>query len=89
MRAATGDIPDIAHVNAGDVESLSASGQLLDVAEYVKDTGYADKMTESAKGTEVYDDGKTYIFPDSGASILPHYNKKVFEDNNIKVPGKL
>lgn len=86
-RAATGDMPDIAHVNAGDVESLSASGSLLDVAEYVKDTGYADKMTESAKGTEVYDDGKTYIFPDSGASsILLYYNKKVFEDNNIKVP---
>ena len=39
-RAATGDMPDIAHVNAGDVESLSASGSLLDVAEYVKDTGY-------------------------------------------------
>lgn len=54
-------MPDIAHVNAGDVESLSASGSLLDVAEYVKDTGYADKMTESAKGTEVYDDGK-HIF---------------------------
>lgn len=86
-RAATGDMPDIAHVNAGDVESLSASGSLLDVAEYVKDTGYADKMTESAKGTEVYDDGKTYIFPDSGASaILLYYNKKVFEDNNIKIP---
>ena len=50
---------DIAHVNAGDVVSLSASGCLLDVAEYVKDTGYADKMTESAKGTEVYDDVKT------------------------------
>ena len=60
-RAATGDMPDIAHVNTGDVESLSASGSLLDVAEYVKDTGYADKMTESAKGTEVYDDGK-HIF---------------------------
>lgn len=86
-RAATGDMPDIAHVNAGDVEALSASGSLLDLTDYIKNSGYQDKLLDSAKDISVYDDGKSYIFPDGGAqAILLYYNKKVFEDNNIKLP---
>ncbi|WP_230399420.1 ABC transporter substrate-binding protein [Novisyntrophococcus fermenticellae] len=86
-RAATGDMPDIAHVNAGDVEALSASGSLLNLDELIKSTGYSDKLLDSAKDLPYYDDGTAYIFPDGGASaILLYYNKKVFEDNNIKIP---
>lgn len=86
-RAATGDMPDIAHVNAGDVEALSASGSLLDLTSLLKSTGYEDKLIDSAKNISIYDDGKSYIFPDGGASaILLYYNKKVFEDNNINLP---
>lgn len=86
-RAATGDMPDIAHVNAGDVEALSTSGSILDLTEYVGKTGYAEKLTDSAKETPYYDDGKAYIFPDAGAqAILLYYNKKVFEENEIAIP---
>ena len=86
-RAATGDMPDIAHVNAGDVEALSASGSLLDLTDLIESTGYKNKLLDSAKEISVYDDGKSYIFPDGGAqAVLLYYNKKVFEDNNIKVP---
>lgn len=86
-RAATGDMPDIAHVNAGDVEALSASASLMDLTDLLVETGYADKLAESAKDTPYYDDGKAYIFPDAGAqAILLYYNKKVFADNNIEIP---
>lgn len=87
-RAATGDMPDIAHVNAGDVEALSTSGSLLDLGELIKTTGYYDKLVETAKNIPYYDDGKAYIFPDGGASaILLYYNRKVFEDNGIEIPS--
>lgn len=86
-RAATGDLPDIMHVNAGDVAALSASGSLLVLDDYVKSSGYEDLLLDSAKDTPYYTDGKAYIFPDGGAqALLLYYNEKVFEDNNIKIP---
>lgn len=86
-RAATGDLPDIMHVNAGDVAALSTSGSLLVLDEYVKSTGYEDILLDSAKDTPYYTDGKAYIFPGGGAqALLLYYNKRVFEENGIKIP---
>ncbi|WP_034609580.1 ABC transporter substrate-binding protein [Cellulomonas sp. URHD0024] len=78
---ASGNSPQVAK----DIES---SGVLVDVGAELKAAGLDDAIIPAAKSTvESLYDGKVYVLPTEFNVEGIWYNKKLFADNGIEVPG--
>lgn len=87
-RAATGSLPDLITVNSGLIDTLTRSKSIIPIDSYIDKFNYKDKLTEPIiQNHLVSPDGHVYQFPTGGISpVLWFYNKKLFQDNNVKVP---
>lgn len=85
--AATGNLPDIFQIGASQIETFKESGNILVLDDYVKSTGFGDKVHQSAQNLLWNEDGHAYAFPYAGNElVLIYYNKALFEQYNVKVP---
>ncbi|MCG7384667.1 extracellular solute-binding protein [Paenibacillus sp. ACRRY] len=86
--AASGNLPDIFHLEGAQAEVFYKSGSLLQLDEYVADTELESKMKpqafESLKGTDghIY-----YLRTENSDNGLLFINKDLFAQNNVKIPG--
>lgn len=87
-RAATGDLPEILLVDSGTIKTLSESGSIYPIDEYVEKFNIGNYYTPAIMENCLYSpDEKVYQFPMGSISpILWYYNKQVFEENGVKVP---
>lgn len=86
-RIAAGTLPDIWSTNTGLVYLSLESGNALELDQYVEETGIVDRINPGERSLLWAKDGHCYSIPYfSQESYLIYYNKKVFEDNNVKVP---
>ncbi|GAU79388.1 ABC transporter substrate-binding protein [Fusibacter sp. 3D3] len=85
--AATGNLPDIFQIGAAQIETFKESGNILVLDDYVKSTGFGDKVFQSAQNLLWNKDGHAYAFPYAGNElVLIYYNKALFKQYNVKVP---
>lgn len=85
--AATGNLPDIFQVGTSQIETFKESGNILVLDDYVKSTGFGDKVLQSAENLLWNEDGHAYAFPYAGNElVLLYYNKDLFDKHNVKVP---
>ncbi len=85
--AATGKLPDIFQIGLSQINAFKESGNILVLDDYVKSTGFEDKLNEANKNLLYVDDGHAYAFPYAGNEmVLWYYNKALFEQHNVKVP---
>ncbi|MDK2809012.1 MAG: raffinose/stachyose/melibiose transport system substrate-binding protein [Clostridiales bacterium] len=85
--AASNNLPDIFQANTDIINSFRETGQIMDVTEVAKSTGFEDKVFESCKDLLYSDDGKIYVFPYAGQEyVLWYYNKALFQQYNLEVP---
>lgn len=86
-RIAAGTLPDIWKSNTGLVYLALESDNVLELDQYLEETGIVDRVNPGERDVFWAKDGHCYAVPYfSQESYLIYYNKKVFEDNNVKVP---
>ncbi|WP_158602196.1 ABC transporter substrate-binding protein [Cohnella endophytica] len=87
-RIATGDLPDFFNIQPQHFDSAIQTGSILDLTSAWEASDSKTKMTQNAIDTQLkYTDGKIWAIPYNGAGIDPlYYNKKVFQDNGVKIP---
>lgn len=85
--AATGNLPDIYQVALAQIENFKTSGNIMVLNEIAKETGFIDRVFESAQNILYNEDGNIYAFPYAGNEyVVWYYNKALFEQYNVKVP---
>ncbi len=85
--AATGNLPDIYQVALAQIENFKQSGNIMVLNDIAKETGFTDKVFESAKNMLYNADGNIYAFPYAGNEyVVWYYNKAIFEKYNVEVP---
>ena len=85
--AATGNLPDIYQVALAQIENFKASGNIMVLNDIAKETGFEDKVFESAKNILYNADGNIYAFPYAGNEyVVWYYNKAIFTQYNVAVP---
>ncbi len=85
--AATGNLPDIYQVALAQIENFKQSGNIMVLNDIAKETGFTDKVFESAKNILYNADGNIYAFPYAGNEyVVWYYNKAIFEKYNVEVP---
>lgn len=85
--AATGNLPDIFQVGLTQINAFKESGNILQLDEYVKSTGFGDKLYATSENLLWNADGHAYAFPYAGNElVLLYYNKAIFEQYGVKVP---
>jgi raffinose/stachyose/melibiose transport system substrate-binding protein len=85
--AATGDLPDIFQVGLSQINTFKESGNILVLDDYVKSTGFDQKIVPSATNLLYNEDGHAYAFPYAGNEVvLLYYNKAIFEEHGVAVP---
>jgi raffinose/stachyose/melibiose transport system substrate-binding protein len=85
--AATGNLPDIYQVALAQIENFKQSGNIMVLNDIAKETGFTDKVFESAKNILYNSDGNIYAFPYAGNEyVVWYYNKAIFEKYNVEVP---
>jgi len=87
-RIATGDLPDFFSIQPQHFDAAIQTGSILDLSAAWEASDAKSKMAQNAIDTQLkYKDGKIWAIPYNGAGIDPlYYNKKVFEDNGVKIP---
>jgi multiple sugar transport system substrate-binding protein len=84
---AGGDLPDIALVNAFDVQSLAEAGVLQDITDRARGSKLdSDDYFESSWDTTLYQ-GKNYGLPHVVDCYVLWYNKDAFEEAGVEPPG--
>ena len=85
--AASGNLPDIFKSDGVDIEILNKSGTLLQLDEYAKEAGIIDDIADAYKDALYMSDGHIYAVPWQSPWVNSFYaNKKVFEENGVKIP---
>lgn len=85
--AATGNLPDIYQVALAQIENFKESGNIMVLNDVAKETGFSDKIFESAKNILYNEDGNIYAFPYAGNEyVVWYYNKEIFEKYKVAVP---
>lgn len=85
--AATGNLPDIYQVALAQIENFKESGNIMVLNDVAKETGFTDKVFESASNILYNEDGNIYAFPYAGNEyVIWYYNKAIFEQYNVEVP---
>ncbi len=85
--AATGNLPDIYQVALAQIENFKESGNIMVLNDIAKETGFTDKVFESASNILYNSDGNIYAFPYAGNEyVVWYYNKAIFEQYNVEVP---
>lgn len=86
-RIAAGTLPDIWKSNTGLVYLALESDNAMELDQYVEETGIVDRINPGERDLLYAKDGHCYAIPYfSQESYLIYYNKKVFEENNVKIP---
>ncbi|OCT15497.1 hypothetical protein A8709_15590 [Paenibacillus pectinilyticus] len=88
-RIATGDLPDIVDINGQTMPNVVKSGSILTLdAFFAANPAYVGKLAQNIVDNQLkYTDGHIYAFPRSGPTVdVLFYNKKIFEQNGVKVP---
>ncbi len=85
--AATGNLPDIYQVALSQIENFKESGNIMVLNDIAKETGFTDKVFESAENILYNEDGNIYAFPYAGNEyVVWYYNKAIFDEYNVEVP---
>jgi raffinose/stachyose/melibiose transport system substrate-binding protein len=85
--AATGDLPDLIDINASLISLFNRSNKLVVLDPYVKETGIQSSFLPNADPMFKDKDGHILSVANSVKHIgMLYYNKKLFADNNVKVP---
>jgi raffinose/stachyose/melibiose transport system substrate-binding protein len=85
--AATGNLPDIYQVALAQIENFKESGNIMVLNDVAKQTGFTDKVFESAQNILYNEDGNIYAFPYAGNEyVVWYYNKAIFEKYSVEVP---
>lgn len=86
-RIAAGTLPDIWKSNTGLIYLALESDNVLELDKYVEETGILERTNPGERGVYWAKDGHCYAIPSfCQESYLIFYNKKVFEENNVKIP---
>lgn len=87
---ATGDLPDVYWSDPNWSYAMVASGNQLDLTDYITNDGFADKFGGDIS-LMTYKGGVYALQPGSDAHYYPvfYYNKQIFADNNLEVPTTL
>lgn len=90
-RAASGSLPDIMYLSGGLISTFIKSNSIIQLDSYIKSSNFASELAPSAsKGNMASSNGHEYVFTCGGAAGLTpalwYYNKKVFDENGVKVP---
>lgn len=85
--AATGNLPDIYQVALAQIENFKESGNIMILNDVAKETGFSDKIFESATNILYNADGNIYAFPYAGNEyVVWYYNKEILEKSNVAIP---
>ncbi|WP_068777066.1 ABC transporter substrate-binding protein [Paenibacillus sp. FJAT-26967] len=86
--AAAGNLPDIFFASSGLIDVFKKSNNILALDNVIKENKIEEKLNETSKTLLWDQDGHSYAVPNVGqwASLI-FINKKVFEDNGVKVPA--
>ena len=85
--AASGNLPDIFKSDGVDIETFNKSGALVQLDEYAKEAGIIDSISDAYKEALYMSDGHIYAVTWQSPWVNSFYaNKKVFEENGIKIP---
>lgn len=85
--AASGNLPDIFKSDGVDIETFNRSGSLVQLDEYAKEAGIVDDIADAYKDALYMPDGHIYAVPWQSPWVNSFYgNKKVFEENGVKIP---
>ena len=85
---ATGDVPDFFSISPDQMPDAIQVKAILDLTDAANQYDVQADMTPLSVANQlVYTDGKIWAIPFAGTQVdLLFYNKKLFADNNIKVP---
>lgn len=85
--AASGNLPDIFKSDGVDIETFNKSNTLVELDEYAKEAGIIDDIADAYKDALYMSDGHIYAVPWQSPWVNSFYaNKKVFEENGVKIP---
>jgi raffinose/stachyose/melibiose transport system substrate-binding protein len=85
--AASNNLPDIFQAGTEIINSLRETNQVMVLNDAAKETGFEDKVYDSAKELLYADDGNIYAFPYAGQEyVLWYYNKAIFKESGLEVP---
>ncbi len=86
-RIAAGTLPDIWKSDTTTTYLALESDNVLELDKYVEETGILERTNPGERDVFWAKDGHCYAVPYfSQESYLIFYNKKVFEENNVKIP---
>lgn len=86
--AASGTLPDIIQVTPSVIDLFRKSNNLLELDEFVKDTGIESRISPAYRNLLWSDDGHCYAVPRTAPSThLLFYNKALFIKNGVKIPA--
>lgn len=94
----TGDsVPDVMEYNKGNATAgqLASQGLLTDLTDIAKERGWDTLLSDSISATAQYTDdglmgsGSWYGVPNYGEYVLVYYNRQLFADAGLEVPGTL
>ena len=85
---ASGSEPDLFHAWIGDyLRPYYEAGKLLSLTQaFNSDRAFKDQFNESALGAVTYADGNIYGFPCVMWADVAFYNKRIFDQLNLKIP---
>lgn len=83
--AASGDLPDVALINAFDTSAMAEAGVIQDLTDRVEEWGQADAYFDTSWSTAQVD-GKTYGIPHLADAYAVYYNTDMFQQAGVQPP---
>jgi multiple sugar transport system substrate-binding protein len=83
--AASGDLPDVALINAFDTAAMAEAGVIQDLSDRVEEWGEEDAYFDTSWATGQYD-GATYGIPHLADAYALYYNKAMLDEAGLQPP---